>query len=93
MIAYEVYGITDCPACLRACALLMEKDIQYVFMESDFSPAYRTALKKQWAWNTFPIIVEISISDDYNLSSNLVGGYEELVKLLSPEKASSDCVL
>ena len=23
---YLIYGITDCPACLRACADLMEKD-------------------------------------------------------------------
>ena len=40
MNVYIVYGITDCPACLRACADLMEADIEYVFVETDFAKSY-----------------------------------------------------
>ena len=49
-----VYGITDCPACLRACADLMEADIEYVFAETDFSKSYREYLKDKYEWPTFP---------------------------------------
>ena len=34
---FIVYGITDCPACLRTQADLMERDKEYVFVETDFS--------------------------------------------------------
>ncbi len=90
METYNVYGITDCPACLRACALLMEKDIEYSFVESDFSPTYRKALKKQWNWDTFPIVVKLSISEDYEISSTIVGGYDELLDLLACEDSGID---
>ena len=83
METYKIYGITDCPACLRACALLMEKGIEYSFVESDFSPSYRTVLKKQWNWNTFPIIVKLNISESNDISTTLVGGYEELLDILN----------
>ena len=29
---YLIYGISDCPACLRAQAVLMELDLEYVFI-------------------------------------------------------------
>ena len=90
MEAYKIYGITDCPACLRACALLMENDIEYSFVESDFSPTYRRVLKKQWAWQTFPIIIKISISENYETSTTLVGGYDELLNLLDCQKSGID---
>ena len=79
-----IYGITDCPACLRACALLMEQDIEYVFVEADFSPAYRKLLKKRFEWTTFPIVVKVTGHLEI-----LVGGYDDLVwaiakKITSP---------
>jgi glutaredoxin len=74
---YIIYGITDCPACLRACADLMENDIEYVFVETDFSPAFRTRIKNKWEWKTFPIIIKSDLEGD-----NLIGGYTELSNLL-----------
>jgi len=55
-MVYFVYGITDCPACLRACAALMEADLEYVFIETDFAKSYRKELQQQYEWHTFPII-------------------------------------
>ena len=78
-----VYGITDCPACLRACADLMEHDLEYVFVETDFSKKYRTAVKEEFGWPTFPIIVRVDIQGEV-----LLGGYEELRALLSKEDHS-----
>jgi len=73
MDTFIVYGITDCPACLRACAELMECDREYVFVESDFSPSYRTYLKDRYTWPTFPIIIYFD-----GQKEELIGGYEQL---------------
>ena len=45
MEIFMVYGVTDCPHCLRACALLMEKDIEHVFINMDFSKTYRDSIR------------------------------------------------
>jgi len=78
MEIYMVYGITDCPACLRACADLMDSDRQYVFVETDFSKDYRQALKEEFGWPTFPMIVKVFRDEE-----EFIGGYDEMKKLLS----------
>ena len=75
---YLIYGITDCPACLRACADLMERDIEYVFIETDFARSYRERIKKQFGWRTMPLIVKLFRDDE-----TLVGGYDDLVHILA----------
>ena len=82
---YVIYGITDCPACLRACADLMEANIQYVFVETDFSVSYRTHLKKKFEWSTFPIVMRYFKGEE-----KLIGGYEELRHLLDGEPTTPD---
>ena len=74
---YLVYGITDCPACLRACADLMDLGQEYVFIETDYSKSYRAAIKEELGHDTFPIIVKVDDSGEY-----LVGGYDELLHYL-----------
>ena len=72
---FLIYGISDCPSCLRACADLMDLYplCEYVFVNADFAPTYRDSLKQKYSMSTFPII----ICDD-----KLVGGYKELSKFL-----------
>ena len=82
MITYVVYGITDCPACLRACALLMERDLQYSFSQSDFSCDFRQHLKIKYDQKTFPIIIEVSLSEDYESTEKVIGGYDDLILML-----------
>ena len=73
---FLIYGISDCPSCLRACADLMDLYplCEYVFVNTDFAPAYRDSLKQKYSVSTFPII----ICDD-----ELVGGYEDLSSFLA----------
>ena len=70
---YIVYGITDCPSCLIAQAKLMERDKEYVFVNTDFSKTYRNDIREKLNWPTFPIIVMIQ---DQN--NTLIGGADEL---------------
>ena len=77
-MVYFVYGITDCPACLRACAALMEADLEYVFVETDFAKSYRKELQQKHKWSTFPIILRKSGAENLK-----IGGYEELLKHLA----------
>jgi glutaredoxin len=74
---YFVYGITDCPACLRACADLMEAELEYVFVETDFAKSYRTQLKKQHKRSTFPIIVRRN-NGGAETDTLIIGGYTDL---------------
>lgn len=73
MNTYIIYGITDCPACLRACADLMEADIEYAFVETDFAKGYREHLKDKYEWPTFPIIIR-----QVNNVVIKIGGYDQL---------------
>ena len=82
MEVYIIYGITDCPACLRACADLMERDLEYAFVETDFSRSYRDALKREFEWSTFPMIVKI-----FEDNEEFIGGYDELSQAISCDPA------
>ncbi len=76
---YLIYGISDCPACLHAQAVLMDlyPELEYVFIEMDFSKSYRESIKEELGWPTFPIIVKLSGDEEI-----LVGGYEDLLYVL-----------
>ena len=81
---YLIYGITDCPACLHAQAILMDLEIEYVFVEMDFSPSYRKSIKEETEWPTFPIVIKLSEG-----GQTLIGGYEELTNSL-PKAVDAD---
>lgn len=72
---FTIYGISDCPSCLRACADAMDlyPACEYVFVNTDFSPIYRKKLKERYNMSTFPIILH---------NDELIGGYEELCSFL-----------
>ena len=72
-MVYFIYGITDCPACLHARAVLMDAGLEFVFIETDFAPAHRTQLKKEHNRFTFPIIIRKSEVD-----TMMIGGYDDL---------------
>ena len=74
---YMIYGVTDCPHCLRAQALCMEKDVDYVWVMMDWSKDYREHVKRDWKWKTYPVITKVSFTD-LTSSEVLVGGFDEL---------------
>jgi|TARA_R110000787_G_scaffold216691_2_gene325714 glutaredoxin-related protein len=72
MKCFVVYGISDCPSCLRVCADLMENEQEYVFVNCDFSKSFRKSIRDELNWPTFPIIM--LRADDENL---VIGGGEQ----------------
>ena len=82
---YIIYGITDCPACLRAQADLMDLGKEYVFIQTDFSKYYRATVKEEFNWKTFPIILLISPNGE-----KLIGGYDQLWFHLESEGVERD---
>jgi len=75
---YIVHGITDCPSCLRAHALLMENDHEYVAVSADFSKTYRKEIRNKLKWPTFPIVVLVE-----GHKTTVIGGLEQLTAHLS----------
>ena len=77
---FVIYGISDCPYCLKARALLMDRDKEFTYMDLDFSPLYRGEIKEKVKMKTLPIIVYYKTS----LGENpvLIGGFEDLQKSL-----------
>jgi glutaredoxin len=82
-MVYFIYGITDCPACLRACADLMERGLEYVFIETDFAKSYRTQLKKEYKRSTFPIIIKRNETE-----ALIIGGHDELTHHLNSKEGT-----
>ena len=74
---YMIYGVTDCPHCLRAQALCMEKDVDYAWVMMDWSKEYREYIKDSWKWKTYPIITDMSFDEDGS-EEFIVGGFDEL---------------
>ena len=68
-----VYGISDCPSCLRVCADLMDGDFEYVFVNCDFSKTYRNNIRDELSWPTFPIVIAVDGKE-----TSIIGGSEQL---------------
>ena len=87
---YKIYGVTDCPHCLRAQALCMEKDVEYAWVMMDWSKTYREKMKELFKWKTYPIVTkltEIGPMYEPDYIEDLVGGFDELqLELLSTEE-------
>jgi glutaredoxin-related protein len=58
----------------------MDRDKEYVFVEADFSTSYRDALKEEFEWSTFPIIVKATAT-----AEEFIGGYDDLRYILEKE--------
>ena len=85
-LMYMIYGVTDCPHCLRAQALCMDKGVEYVWVNMDWSKQYREYIKGSWKWKTYPIITKMYFDED-GPEEFIVGGFDELEqRLLSAEE-------
>ena len=63
----------------------MQRDMEYAFVETDFSKSYRQLLKQKFNWSTFPIVVKLSGDEE-----TLIGGYDDLLKFLNRRSKYGD---
>ena len=77
---FMIYGVSDCPYCLKAQAECMSEDEDYAWVMMDWSSNYRDYIKEKFDWTTYPIITKL----DYETGKEeLIGGHFELCALLS----------
>ncbi len=75
MKTIKIYGVSDCPACLKAQAIVMNHypKYEYIYVNMDFAEHFRDNLKDKFGYKSYPIIT----IDDGN-AEILIGGSEQL---------------
>ncbi len=81
MIYYKIFGRETCPWCCKACEVLKEKKINFMFCEMEHSPDLIQFHKDKFNMTTVPIVVRIE--DDGE--PELVGGCMDLFEHLGVE--------
>tara|TARA_R100001079_G_C4395132_1_gene128963 strand:+ start:183 stop:428 length:246 start_codon:yes stop_codon:yes gene_type:complete len=75
MSTIKIYGISDCPACLKAQAIAMNRypDCEYIYINMDFAESFRNHLRDKFGYKSYPIVT----IDDGSVEK-LIGGSEQL---------------
>jgi glutaredoxin len=73
---FKIIAKNNCPYCLRAKLLLIERDENFEFCTIDCSPDLWEAYKTKYNHRTVPMIF---MKDTGSRIERLVGGYDDLV--------------
>lgn len=76
---YKIICWTECPFCIKAKNLLIEKDIQFEYCSVDHSMPLLNHYKEIYNHKTVPMIIKINTESK---SEEFIGGYSELRELL-----------
>ena len=76
---YQIFGRETCSWCCKACELLKQKKINFMFCEMEHSPELIQFYKDLYNMKTVPIVVERN-SD--TKQETLIGGCSDLIKHL-----------
>lgn len=79
---FQIYAWTECPFCIHAKELLIEREEQFMFCCLDSSDALLLYLKKKYNWNTVPMIIEKNTD---NNEEKFIGGFTDLSAYLGEE--------
>ncbi len=79
---FQVYAWTECPFCVHAKELLIEKEEQFMFCCLDQSDALLRYIKTKYNWDTVPLIVEKNTESN---DEKFIGGFTDLAKYLGDE--------
>jgi len=76
---FEIHAWTECPFCIHAKELLIERGEQFMFCCLDQSDILLKHLKLKYKWDTVPMIVEkYTDKGDFKF----IGGFTDLAKYL-----------
>lgn len=83
---FQVYAWTECPFCVHAKDLLIEKEEQFMFCCLDQSDILLKHIKAKYNWNTVPMIVEKNTDNNDEV---FIGGFTDLAKYLEDDHGRS----
>ena len=75
---FKIICWSECPFCIRAKNLLIEKNEQFEYCSVDHSPELLDYYKTIYNHNTVPIV----ILKEGDMDDKLIGGYTELKQFL-----------
>ena len=78
---YQIYGRETCPWCCKACEVLREEKLNFMFCEMEHSPELIEFYKKKYDVTTVPIVVKINGEEE-----ELIGGCTDLIDSLNKEQ-------
>jgi glutaredoxin 3 len=76
---YKIISWTECPFCLRAKTLMIEKGLQFEYCSIDHSRKLLDYYKKVYKHDTVPMVIKINTE---NGNEQFIGGYTELKESL-----------
>ena len=76
---YRIICWSECPFCVRAKALMIEKNLQFEYCSIDHSRKLLDYYKLVYKHDTVPMIIKINTEGG---DEQFIGGYTELKKLL-----------
>ena len=77
MIYFKIFGRETCPWCCKACNLLREEKINFMFCEMGSSPDLISFYKERYNMTTVPIVVKIEEEKE-----EIIGGCTDLMNYL-----------
>ena len=80
---YQIYAWTECPFCVHAKEILIQKEEQFMFCCLEQSDALLKYIKKKYNWETVPLIIEKNTMSN---EEKFLGGFTDLVKYLEEEQ-------
>jgi len=83
---FKIYAWTECPFCIHAKELLIEKREQFMFCCLDSSDALLSFFKKKYDWNTVPMIIEKHTEKN---EEKFIGGFTDLANYLGDKDGKS----
>ena len=92
MVYYKVLGRETCPYCCRACSVLKQNKINFMFGEMGSSPELIEHYKNKYNFPTVPIVIRIDGDQE-----QLIGGYTDMMDHLEgtieSENSNGSCEL
>jgi len=80
MVYYKVLGRETCPYCCRACSVLKQNKINFMFGEMGSSPELIEHYKEKYNFPTVPIVIRIEGDEE-----KLIGGYTDMMDHLEKQ--------
>ena len=92
MVYYKVLGRETCPYCCRACSVLKQNKINFMFGEMGSSPELIEYYKEKYNFPTVPIVIRVDGDQE-----QLIGGYTDMMDHLEgtieSENSNGSCEL